>query len=238
MKLRTLIPANYLPESVNFDSLPDQRQKQFYTGAPLESGGTSIPGKEVEALKHVISAAGIKSGMKVLDYGAGKFARNADYLRNLGVETYAYDPFNGTSDDGWGLGTVTKKKPTERFDIGFTSYVLNVVPKEIENEIIADVKRFAERSYHITRDLDIFESVKGALLKKRPPVYTFFLKEFATRFEAEQLESGSLPDQVIIEFCEFGVQTSKGFQRIPILEKLGQATLVKRKSGSWKLYRI
>ena len=36
-----------------------------------------------------------------MDFGAGKFGRNADFLRANGIKCYAYDPYNGTNVDGW-----------------------------------------------------------------------------------------------------------------------------------------
>lgn len=205
--------------------------QEFYSGKALEFGETSISGKEAKAM-HDINVL-LKEGNLILDYGAGKYARNADFLRNKGFRVYAYDPYNGKNVDGWELGNVSNKKPEGQFDVGFSIYVLNVVPKWLEDQIVADIGLLAKKQYHVTRDTDISESVKGALLAKREPVFSFFMKNFATKEISESLLSGTLDNGVIMKFCEFGVQTSKGFQRIPNREGL-----IKRKKGSWKLYEV
>lgn len=62
-------------------------EDKYYTGKPLETGGTStgFGGSAAPALKALVGKI-IKPGMKVLDYGAGKHARNADYLREKGLK--------------------------------------------------------------------------------------------------------------------------------------------------------
>ena len=108
--------------------------KRKYTGEPLEAGGTSIAGNAAPPIRALFEA-GHLSG-KVMDFGAGKYARNANYLREKGVKVYAYDPFNGDPNgDGWNT-TTTKLPPAGKFDAVFTSYVLNVVPEHIEDQII------------------------------------------------------------------------------------------------------
>lgn len=68
-------------------NLRELLEDKYYTGKPLESGGTSITGGAAPALKALVGKV-FKRGMKVLDYGAGKYARNADYLRGEGIDTY------------------------------------------------------------------------------------------------------------------------------------------------------
>jgi hypothetical protein len=53
---------------------------RFYAGKPLETGGTSIAGGAAPPIKFLFAKGYIKPGMKVLDFGAGKYARNADFL--------------------------------------------------------------------------------------------------------------------------------------------------------------
>ena len=83
-------------------NLRELLEDKYYTGKPLESGGTSITGGAAPALKALVGKV-FKRGMKVLDYGAGKYARNADYLRGEGIDTFAFDPFNGNAEqsEGW-----------------------------------------------------------------------------------------------------------------------------------------
>ena len=206
--------------------------KGFYTGEPLETGGTSIQGDAAPALR--IIASDFKDGDKILDYGAGKYGRNAKYLRGNGYKVYAYDPYNGSDVDGW--EGVSKTVPSfERFDVVFTCFVLNVVSDKIEDSILNDTKKLGKQEFHITRNQDIFESVKKALSRKDKVVYNFFTKNFADKEDIEAFESGNLSDDVIMAFCTYGVQTSRGFQRIPFLEDKGY-TLMKKTSG-FKIYR-
>lgn len=209
-------------------------EQRRYAGDPLEAGGTSIAGGAAPALKQLATQPDFKNAETILDYGAGRFARNANYLREQGYRVYAYDPFNGAPDgDGWNV--TSQKKPAEQFDVGFTSFVLNVVPEHIEKSIIEDLKQLAKTSYHITRNKDIFDMVKKALSRREPTVTNFFLNNFADEEERQAFEEGRLTDKIIQDFCEHGVQTSRGFQRIPTSEDSG-LTLIKSTSG-YKVYK-
>jgi hypothetical protein len=132
------------------------------------------------------------------------------------------------------MGEVAGSLPSGKFDVAFSAYVLNVVPEHIERQILNQVSGKASKQYHATRNLDIFDTVKKALLRGDPLVSSFFLKEFASPEEAQALENGTLSDETILEFCHYGVQISRGFQRIPVLEEKGYS-LIKRNRG-WKLY--
>ena len=203
-----------------------------YTGEPLEKGGTSIKGQgAAPAIKSLIKK-GFFDGKTVLDYGAGKYGRNADAIRSSGAKVFAYDPFHGSGDDGY--SSVAGSIPNEKFDIAFTSYVLNVVPENTEDQILNDIESHSNSIFHITRNLDIFNSVKKALMRKDPTVSNFFLQQFANEEEKESFENGTLTDQVIMEFCKHGVQTSRGFQRIPELENKGYN--LKQNTSGYKLY--
>lgn len=72
---------------------------------------------------------------------------------------------------------------------------------------------------------------KAALLKKDKIVYPFFVKEYNG---GKEVDPKDLTDDEIMEFCKFGVQTSRGFQRIPDLEEDGYE-LVRQTSG-FKVY--
>lgn len=207
--------------------------KRTYTGDPLETGGTSIAGGAAPAIKGLFKAGHIKPGDKVLDYGAGKYARNANFLRENGCDVYAYDPFNGTDADGW--EGVSSKIPNEKFDVVFTSFVLNVVPEHIEKDITSTCTSLTSgHEFHITRNMDIFSTVKRALLKKDKIVGPFFLNNFADENEKQMYEEGTLTDEIILDFCHHGVQTSRGFQRIPTLEDNGYKLI--RKTSGFKVY--
>jgi len=213
---------------------------RFYQGEPLETGGTSIAGNVAPPVKDLFKKGLIKEGDTVLDYGAGKYGRNANWLREQGCNVFAFDPYNGTTSDGW--EGVASQKPKNvphdlKFDVVFTAYVLNVVPEHIETGILQDVKRYKGKGkvYHITRNKDIFDSIKKALLRGEKTVTNFFNRYFMDRDEATaETILDSLTDDVISEFCCFGVQTSRGFQRIPFLERKGYKLL--RSTGGFKVY--
>jgi hypothetical protein len=109
--------------------------KPTYKGPPFESGGTSIfaGGKPAPAISYLMNAGLLTPDMIVLDFGAGKYARNTKFLKRHGIHTVAVDPFNAN-----GKHNVLDPKDIDlkKFDAVFTSYVLNVVPEYIEDEIL------------------------------------------------------------------------------------------------------
>lgn len=190
-----------------------------YEGPAISSEGTSIKGDAAPAIKSLMGSA-IQPGMKVLDFGAGKYARNADYLRGEGVDVYAYDlPDNANSDDGWKKGNVSSKLPPKspKFDVAITAFVLNVVRCSDEKKIVQQCRSFAKKSFHITRNEELYDAVKDAVRDKRDPVWTFFKEVYAPKshMAQEEIRNGYITDDTIRQFCYFGVQTSKGFQRWP-----------------------
>jgi len=192
----------------------------FYTGPSLEKGKTSIKGKGAAPYVRRLAKT-LAPGTTILDYGAGKFARNADHLRQLGFTVYAYDPFNGNGAEGYAKGSVSTRLPRRKFDLGLTCYVLNVVPEPVEAEIVAQVARLSREQVHVTRNMDIFDSVKAALLRGDDTVCGFFKREYlAGRRLGRAFREGRLTDPQILAFCRFGTQTRRGFQRIPEPEGL------------------
>lgn len=206
----------------------------YYKGEPLESGGTSMQAGAAPAMRSLYPDT-IKDGMTVLDFGAGKYARNADFFRAHGLKTYAFDPFNSNAapGEGWDKGKIAnavslKVNGGKKFDVAFTCFVLNVVPKHVEEDILKDIAKLGKKLIHVTRNMDVFDMVKAALLKKDKFVYPFFVKEFKGK-------DGEEPsDETILKFCQFGVQTSRGFQRIPDLKPYGY-DLIKSAHG-YKIY--
>lgn len=209
--------------------------KRRYKGPAIEKGKTSIGGGAAPAVKWLAKQGVFQPGMKVLDWGAGKVARNADYLRNMGCKVYAYDPFNATSGNGWEMGSVTDKKPRpQRFDVGFSSFVLNVVPEHVEDEILRDMGRYTDVMFHIVRNQDIYQMAYNALTgaTNNPRIVNFFLNEFADDEEKAAWEAGDVYEEDILAFCQFGFESGKDkFQRIPSdLEEKGYRIL-KETSG-------
>lgn len=205
-----------------------------YTGPALEMGKTCINGPVVSVLRELFGSV-IQPGMLILDYGAGRYARNADWLRERGVRVYAYDPFNETGGDGWELGSVSSQPPTGPFDVGFTCYVLNVIPEYEEEKIVTLLRSLCARSFHVTRNRDIYTMVKAALRSWESPVTSFFLSTFATAEDIQQFEAGTLLDSRVLDLAYFGVPTLKGFQRIPQLEATGRGRVLHKATGV-KLY--
>ena len=193
--------------------------KRRYEGPPLETGKTSIKGGAAPAVQWLTKQGVFQPGMKVLDWGAGKVARNADFLRSLGCEVYAYDPFNATGGNGWEMGSVAGEKPDpQQFDAGFSSFVLNVVPEHIEDEILRDMGAYTSEMYHIVRNRDIYAMAKNALsgTTNNPHIVDFFLTQFADDEEMEAWEAGEVYEEDIEAFCQFGFKSGPGkFQRIP-----------------------
>jgi len=201
--------------------------RKYYDGPPPEKGGTSIRGKRGQpspAIKWLFKRQ-IKPGMLVLDFGAGRYARNADWLRKKGVEVYAYDPYNATGADGWSQRKVSNRLPKKgtQFDVVLTSYVLNVVPKRIEDNIVKITRRYAPVVIHVTRN-DLENTVSDALTRKDSVVLPFFEAEYLPTNKAAKKafeSNGSISKATIKDFCEFGVKTSKGFQRLADPTKQG-----------------
>jgi hypothetical protein len=226
MLLEEAIQETLLEEAVK-PPMVSKIHANGYDGPDLEAGGTSIAGKEVAALKSVVEPI-LKPGMKIIDFGAGKYARNADYLRKKGFEVYAYDPFNGKSNSGWKEGEVSNKLPNGvKFDVGFTSFVLNVVKSTTESKIIGDLNKVANKTFHIVRN-DIIPAVRKAVKSK--PTKDFIAKHYDKTIENAE----EMTDEQIADLAVFGYATSKGFQRLPMLEAKGFS--LKKKTGGWKAY--
>lgn len=201
----------------------------------MEKGGTStrFKGDTMTPGLAWLAKTGVFDGARsVLDYGSGRYSRNATALRKMGLKVYCFDPFHGgVGDDGW--EGISADLPGEDFDIGFTSFVLNVVPEYIEEQILKRLTVICEKHYHIVRD-DIFKMVKSALERGDKTVSQFFLDEFATSKEGHLYRDSELPDETVMEFCQFGTATTRGFQRLCTMEELG-LNLLHRKSNSYKI---
>ena len=213
-----------------------QIKEVTYQGEPLEKGGTSIAGKAVKYITTDFPKM-LNEDDVILDYGAGKYARNADFLRENGYKVFAYDPFNGSDVDGWEIGNVSSTLPDGvTFDFGFSSYVLNVVPESVEDSIISELDKLCNKQVHLTRNRDIIDLIKKSAVKDGNVVNEFYINQFAPKYEGamEDLEDGQLEKETILAFAKFGTATSRGFQRIPFLEEKG-FELVKNTSGQ-KVY--
>ena len=192
------------------------RPTTYYRGPAYESGGTALSIKSPSpGVRYMYGMGKIKKGMRVLDYGAG-FGRNAAFLRSLGVDVYAYDPFNADDRKARILMNVYTDKmadfrvsnvlPEGKFDISFTSYVLCVVPKHEQDRIISYLQECTTvAQYHVIvppRDLE--KRIKPMLKKQSQPTWDFY-----KQYEIEN--QGSLIGPT--NFCTYGVKTSRGFQR-------------------------
>jgi hypothetical protein len=195
----------------------------YYAGIPLESGNTSIAGNVSPIIKQVFQDI---HSVSILDYGSGKYSRNSKYLRSIGNKVYSFDPYNhNTEHEGWEDGCISNTIPSIKFDITFTSYVLNVVPKHIEREIIKDIESYSDHIIHIVRNMDVFDMVKKNLHDSKSHVHKFTNREYPLPV---------VSNEDILKLCEFGVQTSRGFQRITHLEEYGYKLI--RDTHGFKYY--
>jgi hypothetical protein len=182
-----------------------------YTGPmPKDSTDTHFRPKK-DIMEYV--AANVRLGGTVLDYGAGRYARNAVGLREAGYRVYAYDPLKG---DGDGWKGVSPELPCGKFDLVFSSYVLNVVRQDVEREIVEECRKFGP-DVHWTRGRDIFNIAKKAIRGREGVVVDFFLGEFAAGHPTAKAEydGREVSDETIMEFSRHGFRTTRGFQRIP-----------------------
>ena len=196
-------------------------KNRTYKGKSVENGATSIKGQGPSpAIRWLVKKGLIRKGMRVLDYGAGKFARNADFLRSMGCKVYAYDPHNfNTKGDGFKKGKVTKRKPKGKFDVAFTCFVLNVVPAKVELQIVREVKTYADRVFHVTRHLDLVGMAEKAVLGETTNrwITDWYYDKFmqAPRAVVEAMTEYEKM-KTIGDFVNYGFQTGKGkFQRLP-----------------------
>ena len=198
--------------------------KPTYQGTALETGGTSMNfrGAIAPALRWLYEQGYIEPGMKVLDFGAGKYDRNAIVLRKLGVDVWSYDPFHGSMyNDGWsGVSPVIEEDAY--FDLVFTSFVLNVVPDNVENAILKTCERFSPIQYHIVR-ADLYKYVQNALQRVEKTITDFWSHEYGKAFK--------FSEDAVRDFCYFGTKTSRGFQRIPQLEEKDFEVIRHTKNG-------
>ena len=109
--------------------------------------------------KHVFSITNPEA-LDILDYGAGRYCRNAEYLRSCGFRVYAYDPYHGEwKVDPYKGETPALMPPFGQFDVVFTCFVLNIIESETEvKEVLrACSHHTGMRTYHITRNKDLLK---------------------------------------------------------------------------------
>jgi hypothetical protein len=194
----------------------------YYSGPDPEKGGTAISGKAAPAVRFLFEQGFIPPGSTVLDWGAGRAGRNAQYLRFRGCTVYAYDPFHGSSN-GWEGIAKTPPKGTQ-FDVSLTVFVLNVVTKATQDKILKSLN--VPVSYHVVRD-DIEYVAKRALSGAVPNNYItdFFYEHFSD------------PEKDLSSFCRFGFPTGPNkFQRAVTVPKNG--TRIKKLSGKYTIFQL
>lgn len=204
-------------------------RNDFYEGPIVNTKSTSIKGRGPSpTVRFLVINDSLPKDSVILDYGAGRYSRNANFLRERGYTVYAYDPYHGEPDvDGFDYGCISNTLPDRQFDIVLTVYVLNVVPRYEEINICEEAERIAtQKVIHVTRNLDIYKDMKASVRKKSKIIYKYFREEY---------QGGKEPsDPSVLDMCYFGIITSKGFQRIPTTEDFGY-NLIKR-FESYKIY--
>jgi len=204
-------------------------EESFYSGTTM-SKNTSIVGGVTEGISSLFKSGKIFG--KVLDYGAGRVDRNAKFLRENGLEVYSYDPFWGSGDSGY--ETTSDKLPNDTFDVGYTSYVLNVVSLPEQNGILNTMNNLCKKQYHIVRYMDLYDLAKKNLESDKDNVIkNFFTKEYKGNLEQYLNSDRESRTSVLTDFLQYGTETSNGFQRLVSLEDQG-FSLIKKSSG----YRI
>lgn len=181
----------------------------------------------------------------IIDYGAGRNGRHAEFFRNKGIKTYGYDYTWESGEDGW--RGVSKELPGGRFKVGISCFVLNVVTEDIEDGIISWMDEHCERVYHITRNRDIFKTIINGLIRRDKGVVEFFRyfrgevvrqdggKEYKMPVIKDLIIDGKpVTEEEVMDFSIFGIKTSKGFQRIPMLE--GKGFKLIKIDGQFKIY--
>lgn len=204
-------------------------EESYYSGTTM-SKNTSIVGGVTEGISSLFKSGKIFG--KVLDYGAGRVDRNAKFLRENGLEVYSYDPFWGSGDNGY--ETTSDKLPNDTFDVGYTSYVLNVVSVPEQSGILNTMNSLCKKQYHIVRYMDLYDLAKKNLESDKDSVLkSFFTKEYKGNLEQYLNSDKEARMNILTDFLQYGTETSNGFQRLVSLEDQG-FSLIKKASG----YRI
>lgn len=205
-------------------------KQNYYNGECIEKGKTSRCNNVSPAVKWLEENGYLPVESIIFDVGAGKIGRNAKYLRKQQHEVYAYDPYNfNTSGSGFDKGAISSEYPNRNFNIGLTCYVLNIVPKYEEENILTKMMWFCDKSYHIVRDTDFIYEVSIALMKGRGYTWEFY------KSSGFQIKYPIITDEVIKEFCRYGIQTGKDmFQRFVILDSPFE--LIHHRKGKYRIY--
>lgn len=180
-----------------------------YKGQAIERGGTSIVANPAAAVLWMHHQH-LTPGSTILDYGAGKQpGRNAEWLRAHGHQVYAYDPYCGGDVDGW--ESVSNQLPSQHyeFDYAFTAFVLNVVPKQTEDEILEAVESYSSQTFHVVRNRELIRYARRALARGDETVTAWWENEYAPGVTPDTED-----DQAMRDFSMFGHETRRGFQRL------------------------
>lgn len=186
-------------------------KEAIYTGE-IDSKMTSMPTNSPAPSLVKLSKTWPKEAV-IIDYGCGQTARNAMFLRKEGFKkVYSFDPRWGTPNVNGFSGITSDRPDNKKFDIGFTSFVVNVVIVNDEIEILNWMNSHCKDEYHIVRCYDIKREIKTYLKKKNTKIIDFFKKE---GFDMNQ----PLTDEFVEQLASYGYKTSKGFQRVPHLDE-------------------
>ena len=117
-------------------------------------------------LVNFITSKTNKKNTKILDWGSGK-GRHTKFLRDIGYEVWSYDPYNG-EDTLDGYNNISKHLPDFcKFDIVFSAYVLNVVPKKDLSNEIRKIESYSKKDGIIIHKVrEDFDLIKKAAMSK------------------------------------------------------------------------
>jgi hypothetical protein len=205
--------------------------KLYYDGPPLEEGDTSISSAESPAVRRLVLYGHLEGVETILDYGAGRDGgRNTKFLRKKGFKVFSFDPFHGTDEaDGW-TATANRIPSDLRVDVSITSFVLNVVPFYVEQDIIKRIRVLTtKKSFHIVRS-DILSDVQRKLPIQAGYVFEWYVQVFGG--DPKRVEEREIQNRLAV----FGYQSKKkGFQRACRLQLVHGMEPLQKGSG-YKIY--
>ncbi|AUR85826.1 S-adenosyl-L-methionine-dependent methyltransferase [Vibrio phage 1.081.O._10N.286.52.C2] len=212
----------------------DYKFHKYTADAKFTSAATSINSKVNAGFLSAV-ASHFKPGSTVIDYGAGKYGRVAQALREQGFRVFAYDPYNGKAGaDGW--TDVSKTLPNGiKFDHGFSSFVLNVVDYDVQAHIVKELESYVTGTkIHIVRGSDIVDTLVKVVTGKSKNPYVMGYVELHYPDLLQKIVNGHGTKADAKWLAQHGVATKlDSFQRWPDLSEMGYKRSGPAASSMW-----